>query len=219
MTLGRQLVWVAGAGAAGFAASATFSGLLRWDRTAFVLPWSLVVLGVMVAFGNSVDLRPGRQIGRRWLGGVVGGLAFAAILAAGVLRQPGSAVPEGAALAGALLWLGIVYGTADALILNVLPVLALYGARPLAELQRPVRRMAWALAALAGSAAITALYHAGFAEFRGIGLIQPLIGNAIITISYLLTGSPLAPVLAHVGMHVAAVLHGAESALQLPPHY
>jgi hypothetical protein len=46
-----------------------------------------------------------------------------------------------------------------------------------------------------------------------------VVGNAIITSSYLLTGSPLAAILFHVAMHVAAVLHGMETTLQLPPHY
>jgi len=34
--------------------------------------------------------------------------------------------------------------------------------------------------------------------------VQPLIGNAIVTASYLLTGNPLAPVIAHVLIHGAA---------------
>ena len=46
-----------------------------------------------------------------------------------------------------------------------------------------------------------------------------MVGNAIITSSYLLTGSPLAVILSHVAMHMAAVLHGMETSLPLPPHY
>ena len=46
-----------------------------------------------------------------------------------------------------------------------------------------------------------------------------VVGNAIITSSYLLTGSPLAAILSHVAMHVAAVLHGMETSLRLPPYY
>jgi hypothetical protein len=47
----------------------------------------------------------------------------------------------------------------------------------------------------------------------------PLIGNAVLTLAYLLTGSSLAPIGGHVAMHIAAVLHGPGSAIQLPPHY
>jgi hypothetical protein len=39
-----------------------------------------------------------------------------------------------------------------------------------------------------------------------------------MSLAYLLTTSPLAPVGAHAVMHVSAVLHGAESTVQLPPH-
>ena len=41
------------------------------------------------------------------------------------------------------------------------------------------------------------------------------VGNAIITSSYLLTGSPLAAILSHVAMHVAAVLHGMETRMDI----
>jgi hypothetical protein len=46
----------------------------------------------------------------------------------------------------------------------------------------------------------------------------PLIGNGVVTLSYLITGSPVAPALSHVMMHAAAVLHGAATTAQLPPH-
>jgi hypothetical protein len=72
---------------------------------------------------------------------------------------------------------------------------------------------------MAASLLVTALYHLGFEEFRGMTLIQPLIGNAIVTAGYLLTRNPMTPLLAHVIMHGAAVLHGMESTAQLPPHY
>jgi hypothetical protein len=45
-----------------------------------------------------------------------------------------------------------------------------------------------------------------------------VVGNAIVTSSYLLTGSPLAAILSHVAMHVAAGLHGMDTTLRLPPH-
>jgi hypothetical protein len=40
-----------------------------------------------------------------------------------------------------------------------------------------------------------------------------------MTAAYLLSGSALAPLSAHVVMHLAAVLHGAATTVQLPPHY
>ena len=50
-------------------------------------------------------------------------------------------------------------------------------------------------------------------------VIQPLIGNALLTLGFLLTGSPGAAIVGHVIMHAAAVVHGMETTVQLPPHY
>jgi hypothetical protein len=41
----------------------------------------------------------------------------------------------------------------------------------------------------------------------------------VMSLAYLLTRNPVAPVLSHMAMHVAAVLFGLYTAVQLPPHY
>jgi hypothetical protein len=46
-----------------------------------------------------------------------------------------------------------------------------------------------------------------------------LIGNAILTAGYIVSGSMVAPLIGHVIMHGASVLHGMETTTQLPPHY
>ena len=74
------------------------------------------------------------------------------------------------------------------------------------------------LASLGASLLVTAAYHWGFVEFRGASIVSPLIGNALMTSGYLVTGSLLTPVVAHIAMHIAAVLHGMETTVQLPPH-
>lgn len=212
-------MWVVLAAVTGLAASGIFSGMLGWPRDRFVLGYLLLAVPFLAAFVRGVGLSPATQIGRRWRTGVAGGLAFGAFLAAGVLRQPGSQAPSGAGLAGALVWEGLVYGTLDALLLTVVPVIAVYGTRPAGALGHGSARLRRGLLALGASLLVTAAYHAGFAEFRGPALAQPLIGNAVVTVAYLLTGNPIAPWLAHVLMHGAAVLHGADATLQLPPHY
>lgn len=210
--------WPAIAGVTGFFTSAVFSSLLHWDRDAFVGAW-LVVAGLTVAaWVGTGRWSPAVQLRRRWVAGLMVGIVAGALLAFTVTRQPASAAPGGAAAVAPLLWLGLVYGTVDALMLNIIPVLSLYGAQPTTELHG-VRRLRWAGLALLGSLLVTAAYHAGFAEFRGAAMIQPLVGNLIITLTYLLSGSPLAPIAAHVIMHAAAVLHGAATTSQLPPHY
>lgn len=211
--------WTLTAAVAGLASSALFSSLLGWSRARFVGAWLVVASAVVVWYLRASGTRPMVQLTRRAAAGLLAGAIAAAWLTWTVLRQPGGAAPGGGELLTALLWLGVVYGAVDALILSVLPVLTLYGTVPEAELRQPGSRLRHAGIALAGSLLVTAAYHVGFREFQGAALIQPLIGNAVITIAYLASGSPIAPLLAHSAMHVAAVLHGPEAALQLPPHY
>ena len=47
----------------------------------------------------------------------------------------------------------------------------------------------------------------------------PSIGNGVMSLGYILTANPLTAVLSHIAMHIAGVLHGPASVIQLPPHY
>lgn len=209
--------WVALAAVAGFASAAFFAGGLGLDRDRFVAVHLVVVLLVAVGFARSAGIHPMVQLRRRWIPGVVGGIVVGALLARTVVSQPGSPAPEGLSLAAGLVWLGLVYGVADAVLLSVLPVLALYGLEA-ATAGSAAARLRLGMIALAGSLVVTAAYHLGFPEYRGAGLSAPLVGNAVITAGYLATGSPIAPILSHVVMHLAAVLHGPATTSQLPPH-
>jgi hypothetical protein len=211
--------WTLAAAGAGAVSSGIASGLLHLPRSWFVLVHLAIVAAFTWAFASYHGLTVRTQLGRRLLPGLLVGLFVGALLARQVFGQPDSARASGGALAGDLAWFGVVYGTIDALLLTVLPVIALYGLRPPEELAQSNLRLRWALVALAGSAVVTAAYHAGFTEFRGPQLLQPVIGNLLITLAYLLTGSPVAAIVSHVFMHVAAVLHGMASTIQLPPHY
>jgi hypothetical protein len=211
--------WTLLAALAGFSASAGFSHLLHLGRNAFVAAWGIVAVAVFAAFARAHGLSPRTQLARHALAGIVVGIVAGAVLAWTVMRQPASAVPADGRMALDLLWLGAVYGTVDALVLSILPVLAFYGARPAEELSTPAGRLGPAAMAVLGSIAVTAAYHVGFREFQGPALVGPVIGNTVVTLAYLLSGSVLAPVVAHVAMHVAAVLHGPATTAQLPPHY
>jgi hypothetical protein len=215
----REALWVGLAGLVGFASAAVFSSWLGWERDRFVLAHVSVTLLFLTLYSVSNGLHPVVQLRRRWPAGAIVGLAAGAVLAYGVQQQPASARPEGTALVAALLWLGLVYGAVDALLLTVVPVMSVYGSRQADTLRGAAARIRWAGLSLLASLAVTAAYHLGFAEFRGPSLVQPLIGNGVVTLAYLLAGNPLAPIIAHVIMHVAAVLHGMSTTVQLPPHY
>jgi CAAX prenyl protease-like protein len=211
--------WTGLAAVVGFLASFVLSTGLHLSRGLFLAAYAAVAavfVGIYVA-SQGVDVRT--QIGRRWTVGVVGGVVFGILLVRQVFMQPASTRSEGLTLVGELAWYGVVYGIVDALLLSVIPVLSLYGMRLPSDLRQTAGRLRWGFVALLGSAFVTAAYHAGFAEFRGPELLQPVIGNLVVSLAYLLTGNPLAAIISHVLMHVAAVLHGMGTTMQLPPHY
>jgi hypothetical protein len=213
----RSFYWLGAAAVLGFLVPAVFSWGLRWPRSAFLVPY-LLVAGTFVLLYLRAHPVPARD----WTAHApeaIGAIVIAVfLLRRNLLGQTASAVPEGLGLLAALAWPGLVYGALDALLLNVLPVLAVGG--PPQHVAGPARRR-WmqALVGLLASLAVTVAYHAGYPEFHGEGMLYVVIGNAIITSTYLASGNPLAAVVTHVAMHLMAVLHGMETTLQLPPHY
>jgi hypothetical protein len=188
---------------------------LGLGRDTVVLVYALVGGTVMIAFFRLTSESFRDHLSRHWRRGVLAGLALGAVLAISVMRQPASDAPSGLHLAISLVWLGLVYGLLDGLLLTVAPVLAV------SDHQTSGRTGGFrrAVMALAASLFVTAAYHVGYVEFRGPQLLQPLVGNAVVTTGYLVTGSIATPLIGHVIMHGAAVFHGMETTSQLPPHY
>ena len=86
-----------------------------------------------------------------------------------VLREPSTPHPHGLTFVGAILWRGIVYGAADGVLLSVFPILAVFGlfaSKPLRERSKRAVAGIGALA-LVVSLLFTAVYHAGYPDFRG----------------------------------------------------
>jgi hypothetical protein len=211
------VAWVVVAGAVGFAVSAVCSSVLRLPRGTFVLVHAIAVGALAALFTRGAGGQVAQSLRHRPVVALGIGILLGAVLMVGVISGPGGISPAGARLVTALGWYGLVYGGADALLLTVIPVAAVDGRWVSAG--STGGRVLRGAAAFAASLLVTALYHAGFTEFRGAGLLQPLIGNALVTAGYLLTGNPATPLLSHVLMHAAAVIHGMEATSQLPPHY
>ena len=205
-------------GAVGFVISGFLSGALGLARDTVVLGYAVVVVGVMFALYRSEPQSFCQVMGRHRISGIVAGLGVGLMLIISVMNQPPSGSPSGLQLAAALAWLGLVYGICDGLLLTVAPVLAVFG-RDTPRLSARTGNWGRGAVALAASLFVTSTYHLGYEEFRGSHLAQPLIGNAVITAGYLMTGSVATPLIAHVIMHGAAVVHGMETTSQLPPHY
>lgn len=218
----RQAAWLAAAAGLGFALPAVFSGLLGLERDLYLLAY-LPTAGAFCA-AYLAGAAPAAWVDHRsrWTPTLIAGIGAGALLVLSVLRQPAGGRAGGVELVLDLAWSGVAYGVVDALLLTVLPVAAVFGAlKSRAEASRSTSRAAAPVVgavALAASLGVTAAYHLGYEEFRGAMLIGPLVGNAVVTVAYLVARNPVAPSLAHVAMHVAAVTHGMETAVQLPPH-
>jgi hypothetical protein len=216
----NEFIWVLAAAVLGFATTALISGLLELRRDWFVAIYALLVGSFLYGYirWSGVDLRS--FLLSRWIWGVIGAVVVGAMMVASVQRMPASVGSSGAALMWDILWLGIVYGVVDALLLTVLPIAVTWRAFSAAgwTASWPGKLAAGAVA-FAASLGVTAAYHLGYVEYRGPQVVDPLIGNGVMTLGALLTGSPLTAIGAHIALHVASVLHGVETTVTLPPHY
>jgi len=214
------LGWIAAAALLGFLIAAVFAGVLRLPRSIYLIPYVLIASLFIYAYVRWSGLAVGELFRHHWVWGLAGALLFGAFTVNNVLSQPVSPRSEGISLAFDLLWSGVVYGLVDALLLSVLPVLATWQAFSLLNWTAswPGKILVGVLAVFA-SLLVTAAYHLGYPEYRGGGLFGPAIGNTAMTLGYLVTNNPLAAILSHIAMHIAGVLHGPASVVQLPPHY
>jgi hypothetical protein len=212
--------WVIVAGLLGFALSMIFAGVLRLPRNLYLIPYIGISGLFFYAYIRWSEFSIGELIRHNWIWGLVGAVALALFTIKNILSQPVSPRSEGFSLVFDLLWSGVAYGLMDALLLTVLPVIATWQAFTLLNwtVNWPGKILVGAIALLA-SVLVTAAYHLGYPEYRGAGLFGPVIGNSTMTLGYLITNNPLAAIVSHIAMHIAAVLHGPASVMQLPPHY
>jgi hypothetical protein len=156
-----------------------------------------------------------------WVWGVIGAVLVGMFVVRNILSQHTSTRAKGLPLILDLLWSGVVYGLMDALLLSVLPVLATWQAfSALGWTANWPGKIAVGAIAFVASLLITICYHLGYPEYRVKGGVSgPTIGNGIMTLGYLLTNNPISAIISHIAMHIAGVLHGPDSVMQLPPHY
>lgn len=214
------ILWIITGSIIGFGIAAISTGWLKLKRYLFLLlyvPGVAVLLYLFIRF-NDISIR--EVITHNFYWGLLGAVLAGIFVIKNVLSQPSSPRNKGGAFIMDIAWPGMTYGLADALLLSVLPILAMkltltgnFWTDGMAG------RFLFGIIALAASFFITTAYHYGFPEFRGRKMIWPNIGNGILTLAYLLTMNPLAAILPHMAMHVAAMVHGRESTGQVPPHY
>ena len=214
------LVWVVAASVLGFAIAALFAGVLGWRRNLYLVVYVPVAITMLALFTVSAEIDLAHVFLHHWGWGVCGAVASGAFVVGNVLSQAATPRREGASLVLDVVWPGLTYGVVDALLLSVMPILAVRETWSGADwATSTLGQFGVGAIALLASCLVAAAYHWGYPEFRGKRVLLPVFGNAVMSLAYLLTGNPLAAVLSHAALHVAAIVHGRETTIQLPPHY
>jgi hypothetical protein len=212
--------WLVRGLALGFVVPYVLTDLLELNRDLFYGLYALAVAVLFAAWSHATGYDLAAAVRRRWPLAVALGAVCAGVLAAMVLRtDDATARPEGIDLAAAVLWRGVVYGVTDGLLLSAFPVLVVFAAFAGGQLRR--RRagtLVVGVVALLASLAMTAVYHAGYSDFRSTKVAKPMAGDVVWSIPTLVTLNPIGAPIAHAGMHVSAVLHSYETETFLPPH-
>ncbi len=215
------LLWVPAAALLGFAIAEVFAGLLHLPRSIYLIPYVALVSLFFWAFLRWSNMSMWELLRHKWAWGLLAAVPLSLFTVNNILSQPASPRSEGLLLVFDLLWIGVVYGLMDALLLSVLPVLATWKAfSGLGWTGRWWGKVLVSVVAILLSLVVTVAYHLGYPECRVAGgLFGPTLGNGAMTIGYVVAGNPVAAMFSHMAMHIAAVLQGPASVLQLPPHY
>lgn len=216
----QQLRWLAGGLVLGFAVPFVFADRLHLQRDLYYGIYAASVFGFFVVWARMTNQALNDMVRRRWLLAVVLGLTFAAGMAMMVLRvADATARPDSPTVAAAVLWRGVVYGASDGLLLSAFPILAVFAGFDGTSLRTTLRgKLLVGSAALIASLAMTAAYHLGYSDFRSSQLRSPLAGDVMWSIPTLVTLNPIGAPIAHIGLHVTAVVHSYDTDLFLPPH-
>ena len=216
----RHWEWLACGLLLAFALPYLLTDLVTTNRDVYYGIYSFAVFGFFALWLRYAVDQPRALLTRNWRWGVLLGVAFAGMTAAIPFTENATPHPHGLPFVAAIIWRGVVYGAADGILLSVFPILAVvaaFSSRPLRE--RSKRALVGiGAAALAASLLFTAVYHLGYPDFRGEKVRKPLIGDVVWSVPTLATLSPIGSPLAHIGLHVSAVVHAYDTDTFLPPH-
>ena len=216
----RHAAWLAGAFVLSFLVPYVVADRLGLQRDVYYGVYVAAVAALCIGWMRDTRQSPRELLGRRlpWALGL--GAAFAALAAVMVVRtEDATAHPDGIEFVGALLWRGLVYGTADGLLLTAFPIVVVFAALSGSALRR--RRggvVAVGAIALVASMLMTATYHLGYEQFRSDELRKPVAGDLLWSPPTLLTVNPVGAPIVHASMHVSAVAHSYDTDVFLPPH-
>src|SRR5688572_7744293 len=216
----RHVAWLVGGMAVAFLVPFVAADQLGLQRDLYYAVYAAAVVALFVAWAQDTRQSLREMLARRWRLAIGLGIVFAAISAFIATRAEGEADhPGGIEFIAAIAWRGIVYGAADGLLLSAFPILLVFAALRDSRLrQRTGGLIAVGAVAMVASLAMTAVYHAGYSDFRSDKLRKPVTGDLIWSVPTLATLNPVGAPIAHVGLHVGAVVHNYDTDLFLPPH-
>jgi hypothetical protein len=215
-----QVWWLLGGLVLAFGVPFVLADLAGLHRDLYYALYVASVFAFVGVWARQTQQPIGAFLTRRWQLAVPLGVVTGVLLMFTVLREPSTPHPRGLTFVAAILWRGIAYGAADGVLLSVFPILAVFGlfaSKPLRERSKQAVAGIGALA-LVASLLFTAVYHAGYPDFRGSKMNRPLTGDVIWSMPTLVTLSPLGTPVAHIATHVTAVVHSYDTDLFLPPH-
>jgi hypothetical protein len=119
-----SVVWILSASFLGFGVASIFAGLLKLPRNLYLLVYIPVVATFFFLFIVTNEISLSKILSHNWYWGVIGALLAGAFVVKNGYSQPASKKSSGLALFIDITWPGLVYGLMDAILLSVIPVLA-----------------------------------------------------------------------------------------------
>lgn len=220
VTARRHLAWLLAGMAVAFLVPFLAADQLGLQRDVYLVVYVAAVIGLFFGWARDTGQSLHEMLMRRRRLAIGLGLVFAGLEVL-IVRgaEDGSGHPGGSEFIGALLWRGVVYGAADGLLLSAFPILLVFAALKNRRVRGRVRGLiAVGTVAMVASLAMTAVYHLGYSDFRGSKLRKPVTGDLVWSVPTLATLNPVGAPIAHVGLHVTAVVHNYDTNLFLPPH-
>jgi hypothetical protein len=209
-----SLLWLLAVAAGSFAVSWLVANRLQVRRGPYIAILSLVTAALTLGYVDWLGIGVDDLVLTRWGWGLLAAPLSAAFLIVGMTKLPAVTRLRGTRLTAALLWEAVVYGIAEGVLLSALPVLVSWQlVHALGWSGFPGALARWTLP-IAASVAVIVVHHLGYWEYRN-RLLRPIsLGCGLLSLGYLLTGSPIGPTLGHILCHASSLGHGAE----LPPH-
>jgi len=204
-----NLVWLIAVSLGAFLVSWFLTDRLRVHRPLYVGLLAILASALSAAYLTWSGLGIGFWV-NNWAWGLVGAVLASGLLTVLLSRRVTEAGSHPRRIGvREVVWEAAVYGAAEGLLLSVLPVVIVWQA---ATGMKAGTVIAGSLALIA-SVAVIAIHHLGYSDFRGKKMRLAIAGCLPLSLAYVLTGSPISAIGAHMVLHFVALRRG----MELPP--